>query len=83
MPINPQEHLESIPPRFQGVYQRALDGGRTAAVKAMCLECMGWQEGCVRMVRECASKACPLWAVRPFQRKAEESVEDEQASINA
>lgn len=56
-----------VPPKMQNTYRRALTGNRTAAIKAKCLDCQGY-EGAVAAVRDCQSRGCPLWAVRPFQK---------------
>lgn len=65
----PEHLLHEVPPKFQGVYKRALAGSRPAAVKCMCLMCQGYEDGAVQAVRECAALGCPLHAVRPFQPK--------------
>lgn len=46
-------------------YRLAVAGrSLRAAVKAVCLECVGWQRP---EVTACSAVACPLWAMRPFQ----------------
>lgn len=58
-----------VPPRYQRLYRVALSGrSRVASVKAMCLECQGWEDGAVKAVRNCAATGCPLHAVRPFRQ---------------
>lgn len=75
-----------IPVSWHGIYRRALAGSRPAAVKALCGECQGWEDGARQAIRDCPSVGCPLHAVRPFQRKAvnpteiEDDREDEQES---
>lgn len=79
----PLQHLEeTVPLRFQALYRRAISGGRTAAVKAMCLECQGWEDGAVQGVRDCASIACPLHAVRPYQSKEDREEGEEIGSVD-
>lgn len=57
--------IRNAPPSTRRVLQRAYSGtSRTAAVKAMCLMCVGY----VRAdVRHCSSLACPLHPYRPYQ----------------
>lgn len=59
-----------IPISAQATYRRALGGSRPSAVKAMCLECQGYEDGARKAIRECPSVGCPLHAVRPYQVKA-------------
>lgn len=59
-----------IPQSWQNTYRRALAGSRPAAVKALCGECQGWEDGARQAIRDCPSVGCPLHAVRPFQKKA-------------
>ncbi len=58
--------LAAMPAVYQAGYLRAL-GGRSpkAAIKAFCLECVGWQRA---EVATCTALACPLWSYRPFRR---------------
>jgi hypothetical protein len=58
---------------FRRVYSQP--NSRKQAMKAKCLECVGWEEPRER-IRECMASACPLWAWRPYQRK--ESGRDEE-----
>ena len=64
---SPEDYAATLPPRFQALYLRATQGNKPAARKCMCLECQGWSEGAVQAVRMCPSRACPNWAVRPYQ----------------
>lgn len=59
-----------IPISAQATYRKALNGSRPSAVKAMCLECQGYEDGARKAIRECPSVGCPLHAVRPYQVKA-------------
>lgn len=66
--IDAEIRNRSVPKLHHGTYRRALAGrSRTAAIKAMCLECQGWEDGAIQAVRECPSAGCPLHAVRPYQ----------------
>lgn len=57
-----------IPKLHQGLYRRAHAGhSRQASIKAMCLECQGWDDGAMQAVRECEAIRCPLHSVRPYQ----------------
>lgn len=62
---------EDMPKPYRRTYDRALSGrSLKAAVKAHCLECMGWQR---EEVRACTSYPCPLWPYRDYQESAEKS----------
>ena len=58
--------LEAVPAIYRAGYLKAV-GGRSpkAAIKANCLECVGWQRA---EVTRCSSPACPLYGYRPFQQ---------------
>lgn len=45
---------------------KTLAQTRNQAIKAFCLECMGYSRP---DVRDCGTKSCPLWKFRPFQAK--------------
>ena len=59
-------------------YLRAASGQAAprAAIKAQCLECLGWDRVAVR---ECTDPACPLWAYRPFQANESEDPAESEA----
>lgn len=50
-------------------------------INAKCWECMGGGDevGTSRLIRECSSLGCPLWPVRPYQKRADAPVEDDDA----
>lgn len=61
---------ESVPLKYQGLFQRVKDmrsKSKAEAIKAMCLECVGFK---FKRVTECTSPKCPLFHVRPYQKKA-------------
>lgn len=62
--------IAEAPESARGILKRAYQGtgGRTNAVKAMCLACTGYDR---ESVRNCAGWACPLWRWRPFQSGAQ------------
>lgn len=60
---------QQIPQSWQASYRKALSGNRPAAVKVMCGQCQGWEDGARQAIRDCPSVGCPLHAVRPFQKK--------------
>lgn len=61
-----QVYINSKPLTMTNVYTKAFNGGRAAAIKAKCLDCtLDTREE----VRNCEAYLCPLWAVRPYQRK--------------
>jgi hypothetical protein len=70
-----ERRAKVIPNIYRGGYRRAAAGtcSPRAAIKAHCLECVGWVR---REIELCTSLACPLWAFRPFvgsQESAEAS----------
>jgi len=59
-----REHGKSVPPKLQQAYYRASTGTASprAAIKAFCLECVGWDRD---DVIGCTAPACPLYQYRP------------------
>lgn len=59
-------YLATVPESLRGIVRRAYErtGGRSNAIKAMCLHCTGYSR---QSVRECASVLCPLHPWRPLQ----------------
>ncbi len=56
------KRLEEIPPRQRPVFLRAWRGNsRKAALRAFCLECMGYESA---EVNRCTARACPLYPYR-------------------
>jgi hypothetical protein len=62
--------IAEAPVSARGILRRAFDGtgGRSNAIKAMCLACVGYDR---ETVRTCTGWCCPLWKYRPFQSEAE------------
>lgn len=60
-----ENRLSQMPKTYRNTYLRAV-GGKSprAAIKAFCLECVGWQR---EEVVRCTAPACPLYTYRPFQ----------------
>ena len=60
-----EKRLNDIPVLYKNHYKKAMNGkNRASAVKAFCLECMGWQRN---EVAKCDAVACPLFLYRPFK----------------
>lgn len=61
------KRLSQIPESQRKTYQRAMTGrSRKAAIKAFCLECVGY----IRVeVRNCSDVGCPLHPYRPGQKR--------------
>lgn len=60
-----EKRLNDMPGIYRNNYKKAMKGrNRTAAVKAFCLECVGWQRN---EVKDCVSVECPLYLYRPFK----------------
>jgi hypothetical protein len=57
-----RKKLASIPQRQRGIFLRAWSGkSRKAAMRAFCLECMGYEPA---EVGRCTAPACPLYPYR-------------------
>ncbi len=56
--------LAQMPPSHRNSYRQAVSGEASPreAIKAHCLECMGWNRA---EVAQCTGRACPLWFYRP------------------
>jgi hypothetical protein len=62
------------PVRLHTLIDRAEKGSMKAAVSLKCRECMGWDQE-TSGIRDCTSRACPLFAFRPFKPGQEEDAE--------
>jgi hypothetical protein len=57
-----EKQLADVPPKYRALYERAYGGtSRKAAIRAFCLECVGWSQA--EVVR-CSAAACPLYEFR-------------------
>lgn len=59
-----------IPEHFRSLVMKVFDLGvrsPTKAIKAHCLECMGWDQGAKQAVRNCTDKLCFLHDYRPYR----------------
>ena len=70
-----QEAGRDVPVRYRQLYRRALAGELSPrqTIKAKCLECCCWKrhdEG-IDQIADCVVRSCPLWALRPFQTRAQ------------
>jgi len=59
------ERLRTIPISRRGVFERAYaaKAAPRSAIKAFCLECLGFDEA---EIRNCTAPACPLYEYRPY-----------------
>ena len=64
-----ERRAAKVPVSYRRLYLRVLTGeaSRATAIKAMCLECVGWER---KAVTECTAGACPLYRHRPYQKVA-------------
>jgi hypothetical protein len=72
-----ERRLKWVSPKYRPGYLKALAGkaSPSQAIKAMCLQCMGY---CSESVVQCQSAACPLYAYRPtFDRKDEDDARED------
>lgn len=59
-----QRRVAGLPPSARQSYLRAVSGGTTTnAIKAFCMECVGYDRAEIEV---CTSLACPLYLFRPF-----------------
>lgn len=66
MSRNRPEHLAPL-------FARAASGkSRAAAIKAFCIECVGFKRA---DVTNCTAQQCPLYPYRPYQRDDEQDAE--------
>ena len=58
--------VSQMPKTSVSTYLKATRGRASprVAIKAFCMECVGWSRG---EVTNCTATACPLWMYRPFQ----------------
>jgi hypothetical protein len=59
---SPSVMAKDYPPKARSLYERAIKGGsRKAAIRAHCLQCMGYQ---FAEVKACAARTCSLYPYR-------------------
>ena len=57
-----EKRLADVPLKYRGLFWRAWQGqSRKSAVRAFCLECVGWSQTEVQI---CTARACPLFEFR-------------------
>jgi len=62
-----EKRLEEMPESCRRTYAKAMMGKSiTAAVKAECCMCMGWEDFRTQ-IRGCTDSACPPFPYRPYQ----------------
>ena len=62
---------EIIPIKYLPLLQRVRDKNsksKAEAIKAFCLQCVGFQS---KRVTNCTALKCPLYQVRPYQKRIE------------
>ena len=61
-----EERGAGIPARYQPLFNRSISGKASPrdAIKAKCLECMGYKKAEVRL---CTAPTCPLFTLRPYR----------------
>ena len=69
---SPSDHFEfleeDVPARWRGLIKSIKKGSRKAAIKLHCIQCFGYEDGVVDMIRTCTGhKKCPLWSLRPYK----------------
>ena len=77
--------LAKFPSKYAPRVAKITRSGRPsmrAAIDLFCVECMGCQNGAPRMIRECTSKLCPLFDLRPFQERPSAADSDLESTQN-
>ena len=70
IPLSPKkEYRKNIPNLHHGAYKKVYDKAmnsksKAAAIKAKCLDCMGWLSN---EVKNCPITYCPLYPHRPYK----------------
>jgi hypothetical protein len=64
--------IPGVPFKYHHLYKKAATGnlGAKSAIKAFCQHCVGYRD-VVTEVGNCTANGCPLWQMRPYQKKAE------------
>ena len=63
-------YSQSTIDRIKREYLQAMTtSSRAVAIKAFCIECMGYDAGFAESIRNCSDRGCPLYNHRPFQMK--------------
>lgn len=77
-----EKRRADMPRAYRKNYDLAMSGrSRRAAIRAQCLECVGWQR---KYVKLCTSVECPLYPYRAYcdpQNPSEAEDIDEESSI--
>jgi len=63
-------NLKHVPLKYRGLFTRVKiekNKSKADAIKAKCLECVNFK---YKRVTECSAPQCPLFEVRPYQKKA-------------
>ena len=62
------ERVVRSSPKYAGLFQAVYVGASSPrqCIKVFCLDCMGLQKDEIPL---CSATACPLWKLRPYQRK--------------
>ena len=63
--------LNSIQLKYQSLFHRVKEmktKSKADAIKAKCLECVNFR---YKRITECTAPQCPLYEVRPYQKKDE------------
>lgn len=75
------ERLALIPKAYRATYKKAIQGkSLRAAINAQCLMCVCWQR---KEITLCSDLACPLYAVRPYQRISQKAHQDRFSSVES
>jgi hypothetical protein len=74
------ETLRKITPKsFQGLVDKVEKGSLTAAIKLMCIQCMGFEK---KNVWDCRGLTCPMYLHRPYQKAEDaEAAEAEDTEV--
>ena len=69
-----RQRIAEAPESARGILTRAYKGNsRATAVKAFCLQCVGYTRA---DVKSCTATGCPLWPYRPYRIDDDDEAEE-------
>lgn len=65
-----RQHAETVPSRYRTNYLKSVSDNpsKAGSIRAKCLDCVGYEDAPNR-IRDCKVSLCPLWEIRPYQKK--------------
>lgn len=77
------EHFEKLrsitPSTYQGLLKKVEAGSLTAAIKMLCVQCMGFER---THVKDCGGLSCPMYLHRPYQKNTDDDDDDKESDAD-